>query len=150
MEETRTIKRGQVVRLHHIGVAVQDVESAARFYELHMGLNRISQVIEDPLQRVHVLFLSPDRNASVSSSSCLELVGPAGAGSPVSRTLQRGVCGYHSCYEVEDLDGAIEDLSAAGAILVGPALPAVAFAGRRIAWLFLPNHHLIELLELSE
>lgn len=147
MNEASMVGRGRVVRLHHIGVAVQDIESGSQFYESHMGLHRISETIEDPLQKVEVLFLSPDRNASMTSGTCLELVGPVGTESPINRTLQRGVSGYHSCYEVDDLDGAIEDLSAAGAILVGPALPAVAFAGRRIAWLFLPNHHLIELLE---
>ncbi len=139
----------QVLRIHHMGVAVRDIESASRFYQSFMGLHRIGGVTEDPLQGVCVLFMSPDKNADLSSCMLLELVGPIGEDSPINRTLDRGVAGYHACYEVVDLDGAVEELAGAGAVLVRAPLPAVAFGGRRIAWLFLPNHHLVELLETA-
>jgi methylmalonyl-CoA/ethylmalonyl-CoA epimerase len=53
----------------------------------------------------------------------------------------------HVCYEVDDLDLQIRQMRAAGSVVAKPPLPAVAFDGRRIAWMFTPDRLLIELLE---
>ena len=68
--------------------------------------------------------------------------------SPVSAVLQRGRGGlYHVCYAVEDLEAQIEKFYQAGCAVVSGPNPAVAFGGRRVAFLYTPQDDLIELVE---
>jgi len=53
---------------------------------------------------------------------------------------------YHIGYKVRALVGAIERVRACGGKLIVPPVPAVAFAGREIAFVMLPNRLLIELI----
>ncbi len=69
------------------------------------------RIFEDPIQKVKVAFLSTN-----SGGGQVELVEPAGEGSPVSRFLALGGGLHHLCYEVDDLD---------------PHLPEMRYSGRR-------------------
>jgi glyoxalase/bleomycin resistance protein/dioxygenase superfamily protein len=61
--------------------------------------------------------------------------------------LRRGVRVYHEAYEVADLEAALRRLVEGGNVVVRPALPAVAFDGRRIAFVMLSNMGLVEVIE---
>jgi catechol 2,3-dioxygenase-like lactoylglutathione lyase family enzyme len=80
----------------------------------------------------------------------IELVEPAGESSPVARFAQRGGGLHHLCYEVESLEEQLEQIRAAGAILVRPPLPAIAFNTRRICWVFTRERLLLEYLEANQ
>jgi methylmalonyl-CoA/ethylmalonyl-CoA epimerase len=54
---------------------------------------------------------------------------------------------HHVCYVVENLERALADARALGAIVTRQPMPAVAFGGRRIAWIYTRNRLLIEYLE---
>ena len=100
-------------------------------------------MIHDPLQRVRVSFFWP----ADSRNPVYELVEPASEDSPVNRFLKKGGGLHHVCYEVDDLELALQEAPRAKwAVISGPT-PAVAFDGRRIAWLWSRNPLLIELLE---
>jgi len=100
-------------------------------------------IYEDPIQRVKVTFL-----ATGSESPLMELVQPAADDSPVGSFLrERGGGLHHICYEVSDLEAQITELKSRGAMIVRRPKPAVAFQGRRIAWLLTTEKLLIELLE---
>ena len=79
----------------------------------------------------------------------VELVELAGRRSPVNRFLESGGGLHHVCIEVADLPAHIEASRAAGCTLVRIPLPAVAFGGRKIAWIATPGGQLIELLQRS-
>jgi methylmalonyl-CoA/ethylmalonyl-CoA epimerase len=101
------------------------------------------QIWEDPHQRVKVAFL-----VTAPGEAQIELVAPVGPGSPVLRFLeQRGGGLHHVCYEVDDLAKEIASMRSTGAILARPPKPAVAFAGRPIAWVITAEKLLVELLE---
>ena len=78
----------------------------------------------------------------------LELLEPLDPASPgvLSPWLKRDVKFYHLAYLVAHLPAAIEGLRALRAKLVVPSTPAVAFGGRDIAFVMLPNRSLIELI----
>jgi methylmalonyl-CoA/ethylmalonyl-CoA epimerase len=133
------------VRPHHLGVAVSSVEEAQPLYERLFGLQLVSGPFDDPIQKVRVSFL----DASRSDAVVLELVAPSGEQSPVSSYLARGIGAYHICYEVPDLPRYLERARQNRCVLLGEPVPAVAFGGRRIAWLYTPTKHLIELLEAA-
>jgi methylmalonyl-CoA/ethylmalonyl-CoA epimerase len=74
------------------------------------------------------------------------LLEPASEASPVTDFLKKGGGLHHLCYEVESLDKQLEFSQTIGAMIVGPPLPAVAFAGRRIAWVYTKGRLLLEFL----
>ena len=132
-----------VWRLHHVGVAVPDVRTASEPYVAAMGMVPLGDVVRDEVQRVDLLFLgAPGSDPGVA----LELVAPYDDASPVAGHLLRGIGAYHTCYEVDDLDGALHRLAEARFRLLAEPVPAVALGGRPIAWLLAPSRHLVELL----
>jgi methylmalonyl-CoA/ethylmalonyl-CoA epimerase len=129
--------------VHHLGIAVVDIESALGFYQAALGFTLVSKMFCDPIQKVRVCFLAnePTRNLTV------ELISPLEAASPVNGYLSKGIGAYHVCYEVEHLEKALEELRAKGCVLIAPPVAAVAFDGRRIAWCFTPTKQLVEFVE---
>lgn len=113
-------------------------------YQDLFGYQLASGPFDDPIQRVSVCFLKREQTGDIT----LELVAPLGEESPVHRTLAKGGnSAYHTCYEVDDLDAALHHLTGHGCLTVSKPVPAVAFANRRIAWLYTPTRQLIELVE---
>ncbi len=96
-----------------------------------------------PVQRVRVAFFSP----LDARNPVFELVEPASELSPVSNFLKKGAGLHHVCYEVDDLESALREAKATGLVIVAPPAPAVAFGGRRIAWVCSRSRLLMELLE---
>lgn len=77
----------------------------------------------------------------------IELVEPAAEKSPVTAFLARGGGLHHVCYEVDDLEGHIRFMREQRAAVLRAPQPAVAFQGRRIAWVLTREKLLVELLE---
>jgi methylmalonyl-CoA/ethylmalonyl-CoA epimerase len=76
-----------------------------------------------------------------------ELVQPLTPDSPVAGFLKKGGGLHHLCYEVDDLDQQIKWMKSQRVALVSSPKPAVAFDGRRIAWMLTREFLLIEYLE---
>jgi methylmalonyl-CoA/ethylmalonyl-CoA epimerase len=77
----------------------------------------------------------------------IELVAPLGDDSPVNRLLSKGGGAYHTCYAVDDIEQAIAQARTNGCLLVSGPSPAVAYGGKRIAWLYTPTRQLFEVVE---
>jgi methylmalonyl-CoA/ethylmalonyl-CoA epimerase len=77
----------------------------------------------------------------------IELVAPYGSHSPVTSWLDRGIKLYHLAYLVTDLPAELERMREKRAKLMLPPTPAIAFGGRQVAFVMLPNLLLIELIE---
>jgi len=130
------------MRFHHVGVVVAEIEVGGRSSMEQLGLRSLTPIYADPLQRVRVQFWGRE-----GDESCVELVEPDGAGSPVARFLSKGGGLHHLCFEVDDLEIARTDAVANGAICVCAPVPAVAFSGRSIAFFFFRNLGLVELVQ---
>ena len=128
---------------HHLGVAVKSIAKAIPIYKDLFGYELISGPFDDPLQRVCVCFLGRPAAGEV----VIELIAPLGNDTPIDLVIAKGGGAYHTCYEVENLDAAVETLRSKKCLLVAVPVPAVAFANRRIAWLFTPTNQLVELVE---
>ena len=132
-------------RLHHVGYVTASIAGSVDEYTKATGLVWDGRIIHDPLQMVSVAFLGSGDN----SSTMVELVEPAGHRSPVNQFLAAGGGLHHICLEVSDLYVHIDASRAAGCTLVRIPLSAVAFGGRKIAWITTPTAQLIELLQRS-
>ncbi len=129
--------------LHHLGFAVGSISKVAEQFATSTAAYWDGKVIYDPLQRVRVAFFQP-RDAR---NPVFELVEPACDSSPVSNFLKRGPGLHHVCYEIDDLEAALRDARSTRFAIVAAPEPAVAFDGRRIAWVCARSRLLMELLE---
>jgi len=131
-------------RFAHIGVAVAQIEPALRHYQDILGYQLISGPFDDPIQRVRVCFIkrpNPEHDPQV------ELIAPLDDKSPIQRVLSAGGGAYHICYEVNDIEKTLATCRSKGCLIVSQPVPAVAFGGRKIAWMYLPSRQLVELLQ---
>lgn len=129
-------------KLSHIGIAVADITKALASYQEIFGYKIRSGPFDDPLQKVSVCFLETGKSSDVT----IELVAPTGEDSPVNRILTKAIGAYHLCYEVDDISAALRHFRFHGCIVVSEPVPAVAFAGRPIAWVYTPTRQLTELV----
>jgi len=127
--------------LHHVGIVVSSIRETAPVLEKLLGLNLITDIVVDEVQKVKVAFV--DTGGGVS----LELIEPLNTDSPVTRFLKGGGGLHHLCYEVDDIDRTVADLRGKGALVVCSPVPAAAFSGRKIAFLYLEKKNLVELVE---
>ncbi|MGA3173346.1 MAG: methylmalonyl-CoA epimerase [Syntrophorhabdales bacterium] len=104
-------------KLHHIGVAVDNIEAAAKFYEEVLGLT-LAHVEVVAAQKTRVGFLRLGETA-------IELIQPSGPDSPLARFLEtRGPGVHHICLEVDDIEREIETLEKKGATMIDRAARA--------------------------
>jgi methylmalonyl-CoA/ethylmalonyl-CoA epimerase len=130
-------------RLHHMGFVVADIATAMPAFVHSMAAEWDGKIFEDPLQKAKVAFLT-----TRAGDAQIELVQPLGETSPVQRFLQeRGGGMHHLCYEVADLEAELAAFRSRGASIASRPKPAVAFGGRRIAWVVTSEKFLVELLE---
>jgi len=130
-------------RLHHIGFVVPSIRNSGQSFAESLGSTWDGSIVHDPLQMVRVTFL---RGRS-PADPLIELVEPDGPLSPAAGCLRRGGGLHHLCYEVEDLDLRLRAYEAMLAKVVRLPAPAVAFGGRRIAWVVTKDKLLLEFLE---
>ncbi len=135
----------QEARLHHVGFVVASIEKSAPSFAAGVGGTWDGVITEDPNQKVRVSFIHP----AIEGQPQFELVDPGRfEDAPVRRYLEdRGGGLHHVCYEVADIEQELERAYKARGTLVRKPLPAPAFGGRRIAWIFTREKLLIEYLE---
>jgi methylmalonyl-CoA/ethylmalonyl-CoA epimerase len=129
--------------IHHLGFVVPSISSAAEDFAVSMSARWDGQIVYDPSQRVRVAFFSP----ADSRNPVYELVEPADTDSPVSSFINRPGGLHHVCYEIDDLVSVLREAVDSGFAIVSDPTPAVAFDGRRIAWVCSKRRFLIEFLE---
>jgi methylmalonyl-CoA/ethylmalonyl-CoA epimerase len=127
---------------HHVGVAVRNIQQAVANYQSLFDYKLISGPFDDPIQNVSVCFLSRGEG-----DTTIELVAPLGPNSPIDRILKKGGGTYHVCYQVPDMNAAIQHLTERGSLLLSGPVPAIAFEMREIAWLMTETELLVELVQ---
>ncbi|MDP9049523.1 MAG: VOC family protein [Acidobacteriota bacterium] len=130
-------------RLRHVGVAVASLASTAESMSTLFGYRVVSGPFYDVIQKVAVIFLTKSEEDIVE----IELIAPLSDDSPISSMLAKGGGAYHLCFETCDLEAALVHATNVGCIIISRPAPAVAFNGRRIAWIFTCSEQLFELLE---
>lgn len=140
---TSTTIDSQPAFLHHVGFAVASISQIGAAFARSIGANWDGAIIHDPLQEARVCFL----RCAGPETPAVELVEPAGESSPLFKFIAKGGGLHHVCYEVSSLEAQLAQSRRAGNLIVKQPLPAVAFGGRRIAWIFTQQKLLVEYLE---
>jgi methylmalonyl-CoA/ethylmalonyl-CoA epimerase len=99
--------------IHHLGVAVRDLDEAVETYERLFGAE-----VE---HRAHVEDQGVEAAAVLVGSGRVELLAPLGDETPVGRFLaKRGPGMHHVAYEVDDVLAELGRLTEEGAELIDP------------------------------
>jgi methylmalonyl-CoA/ethylmalonyl-CoA epimerase len=131
-------------KLRHVGVAVPKLGPTTAALEALFGYKVVSGPFDDPIQKVSVNFLAKSENDVAE----IELIAPLSEDSPIKSMLAKGGgAAYHLCFETTDIEQAVAHATENGCIIVSPPAPAVAFNGRRIAWIYTRSKQLFELVE---
>ena len=131
-------------KLRHVGVAVPALGPATEALADLFGYRVVSGPFDDPIQKVSVNFLTQ----SDQDVAEIELISPLSEDSPIASMLRKSGGGaYHLCFETTDIEQALVHAKNNGCVIVSPAVPAVAFNGRRIAWIYTRSRQLFELVE---
>jgi methylmalonyl-CoA/ethylmalonyl-CoA epimerase len=126
------------MNFHHIGVACRDLGAEMRWFTT-LGYQPEGPDFTDPVQGISGRFLT-------GGGPRLELLAPLSETGVLAPWLKSGVKLYHLAYQTENLDAEIERLRADGAKVIVAPVPAVAYDGRKIAFLALRNSLLTELI----
>jgi methylmalonyl-CoA/ethylmalonyl-CoA epimerase len=130
-------------RIDHIAVVVRDMDAALRVYHEVLGLP-LERVEEVPAEKVRVAFLPlPEGDSEV------ELVQPTADDTGIARYLaKRGEGMHHICFEVDDIEAAMSELSAAG-LQVLEEKPRLGSQGQKYVFVHPKTAHgvLIELYQ---
>jgi methylmalonyl-CoA/ethylmalonyl-CoA epimerase len=112
--------------IHHLGVAVEDLDEAVATYERLFGaeLEQRARVPEQGVEAAAVLV----------GSGRVELLASLGRETAVGKFLaKRGPGMHHVAYEVADIRAALADLAARGAELIDPE-PREGMFGLEVAF----------------
>ncbi|HLX27871.1 MAG TPA: VOC family protein [Casimicrobiaceae bacterium] len=134
------------LEFHHVGVACRSIDAEAAHFAM-LGYRIEGSAFDDPVQGIRGFFM-------VGQGPRMELLEPLGdaahRGSEKSGVLapwlSSGTKLYHLAYVAPELLHAIDAMRKRRAKLVVAPVPAVAFAGRKIAFVMLPNRLLVELI----
>ncbi len=119
--------------IHHVGVAVVDLDEAVRTYEQLLGarLEHRERVEEQGVEAASMQV----------GDGRIELIAALGDDTPVGRFLaSHGPGMHHVAYEVDDLPAALSDLTRQGAELVDVA-PRQGMFGLEVAFIHPQSVH---------
>ncbi|HIM32704.1 MAG TPA: VOC family protein [Pelagibacteraceae bacterium] len=117
-------------KFHHIGLSVKSIVS------LFPG----TKPVIDPIQKVKVAFIN-------LQGTTLELLEPLDETSPIYNNLKNNNKLCHICFEVSNINNAINNGEKKGFHVIQKPVPAVALGNRKICFLFHSDYHIIELLQ---
>jgi methylmalonyl-CoA/ethylmalonyl-CoA epimerase len=114
-------------RIDHIGVAVEDLDSAVELYKERFGMaEQHREVVEE--QGVKAVLLEVGEGH-------VELLEPLGPDTAVGKFLAaKGPGLHHVAYQTADIDQALEQVKAAGLRLIDET-PRIGIRGSRVAFL---------------
>ena len=129
------------LKLHHIGVVVQNINESLGEIANFLNFESTSLPTLIGSQKVNICFLK-------TNNVYVELIEPAEENSPITNFAKEGGGFHHLCFEVDDIQYEIDRMVTNGAHLV--VAPVKGFEDRLIAFLMLnlkkTNCKLIELV----
>ena len=131
-------------RIHHIAIAVRDLDQALEFYRDGLGLE-VTERRSVPQEGVEIAFLPAGEGE-------IELIEPLNDESGVARFLEkRGEGLHHICLIVEDIEAAVGQLKEAGGRMLSRE-PRQGEDGTRYIFISPKSAHgvLLELYEMAE
>lgn len=126
---------------HHTGLIVDNIKDSLVHYSAVFGEECISEIYTVRSQKVKVCFVKNGKESYV------ELVESIDEDSPVNIMLKKKISYYHLAYKVENINNSINHLENLNYKSLG-IFNSEAFNGKKCSFLYTPDGHLIELIEV--
>ena len=127
------------LKIHHIGYLVKKIDRAKQTFEA-LGYRVEQDTVYDDIRKVDICFLLKDGYR-------VELVSPVSPDSVVAGLIKKYKnAPYHICYETDDYETALAELTTGGFLAIDTLTPAPALDGRRVVFLTSAGAGMIELI----
>ena len=127
------------MKLHHIGIAVSDLEKIKQKYQ-HLGYKVINETY-DEIQKAELVLMK-------NNEKTIELIYSSEKTSPVYNLCNKAEESYyHKCYEINDIKNSIEKLKKQDYIQISEIVDAKLFRGK-ICFMYSKKEGIIELYEV--
>ncbi|MEQ9142867.1 MAG: VOC family protein [Parvibaculaceae bacterium] len=133
------LSKSEDISFHHIGWATGSIEKE-REYLLRLGYAQEGEEFSDATQGIRGCFLN-------GLGPRIELLENLSGSDTLTPWLDAGVKMYHMAYLTESLEETLTWIRSHRAKVIVEPVPAVAFGGRRISFVMLPNRFLVEFIE---
>ena len=107
------------MKIDHIAIAVNDVETSAKAYQEALGINEIEfETVESEGVKVAIIPMENGR---------IELIQPTNDESPIKKFLDKKGQGlHHMALETDDIEGEVERMEGCGVQFLGKVRPGSA------------------------
>ena len=125
--------------IEHVGYLTDDIAKTAEAFRL-LGYQS-DEIVDDDTQRTRISFLRKPGETNI------ELVEPYEDNKTMQKMMKRGVTPYHTCYEVDDITAAYEEMLDNDYTPLFKPVAAPAFSNRLICYFWKSETGFIELVE---
>ena len=132
------------MKIDHICFAVKNIKEGISYWESVFGYKQMTQVVNNSLQKVKVVFLCKHESIMV------KLIEPQEDNLSLINFVNRGGGFHHLCFRVEDMEEQLSELKEKGLIMLVPPQPGEAFNNHNIAFLLAKYGTNVELIDTDE
>ena len=132
------------MKIDHICFAVKNIKEGISYWESVFGYKQMTQVVNNSLQKVKVVFLCKHESIMV------KLIEPQEDNLSLINFVNRGGGFHHLCFRVEDMGEQLSELKEKGLIMLVPPQPGEAFNNHNIAFLLAKYGTNVELIDTDE
>ena len=125
--------------VEHIGYVTKNIEKTAETFKV-FGF-QAGPIVDDDTQKTRICFLKKTGEVNI------ELVEPYPENATMQKMLKKGATPYHTCYIVEDIQQAYDQLKEIGFTPLFAPVAAPAFDNRLICYFWKNDIGLIEVVE---
>lgn len=132
------------MKIDHICFAVKKIGEGISYWESVFGYRQMTEVVQNSLQKVKVVFLCKDESVLV------KLIEPLEDNKSLVNFVNRGGGFHHLCFRVDDMTAQLIKLTEKGLLTLVPPQPGEAFNNHDIAFLLAKYGLNIELIDTDE
>lgn len=132
------------MKIDHICFAVKNLGEGIAYWENVFGYRQMTEVVQNSLQKVKVVFLCKEESALV------KLIEPEEDNLSMVNFVNRGGGFHHLCFRVENMQEKLTELKDKGLLTLVPPQPGEAFNNHDIAFLLAKHGLNIELIDTDE
>jgi len=132
------------MKIDHICFAVKNLGEGISYWENVFGYRQMTEVVQNSLQKVKVVFLCKE------DSVLVKLIEPEEDNQSLINFVNRGGGFHHLCFRVDDMGKQLSDLKEKGLLMLVPPQPGEAFNNHDIAFLLARYGLNIELIDTDE
>ena len=112
------------MKMHHLGLAVENIESALLDLSTVTDIDFVSDTVYDSEQKANLCMVT------VKNGTSIELI----QGEMVSKLVKKGQHFYHICWETDDMEQEIQNITEKGGMVISAPKPAILFNNRKVAF----------------